>query len=209
MALTTRRIVSMCALVVGLVAGSLQPAVALTPEQRSVDAAHVATQPRSADIPGGQVSRSRLGPVPPGAPASGERVFPASSSTQASGSIALDSVTCTSIDAWRNAYTLLGFLAYRYHHWMTWCWDGQRVTSVTEDYDYLTNVDPNFYWRGTVAESSAYYYWNGIWHGRFRSFMEGQVDNCILRYGCIGTSYPWITINAYGDGHYSTSSGGT
>jgi len=209
MAGSKRRVVPMCVLAAGLLAESLQPVVASTPKQRSAGAGRVETQARSVDISGRQPPLSGLGPVPPGSPASGERVFPASPSTQARGSIALDSVTCTSIDAWRNAYTLLGFLAFRYHHWMTWYWDGQRVTSVTEDYDYLNNADPNFYWRGTLAGSSAYYCWNGIGNGRFRSFMEGQVDNCIFKYGCIGTSYPWITINAYGDGHNSTSSGGT
>lgn len=142
------------------------------------------------------------------------RVYPATSQSrmpQVAGVIGASTTSeqCTSIHAWRDARTsVLRRIAYRYNHWMTWCWDGSAITEIVEDYDYLSHTDTAFEWRGTASESAAYYRWGGNRRGRYRSFMKGEVANCVVRYGCIGTYYPQITINVYANGRNSVSGSG-
>lgn len=124
-------------------------------------------------------------------------------------------IVCTTLDAQLTVRTTLNFVAYRYHHKLVWCWNGRDITSIRRDIDYLRDVDSNFRWRGTVTESSSYSTWRGSSTGHYTSDMQGEVENCVPKItigritigGCIGTSYPWITIDAYGNGTHSTSSG--
>lgn len=142
------------------------------------------------------------------------REYPATSQsrmTQSAGVVGASTTSerCTSVHAWRDARTFVfRTRAYRYNHWMTWCWDGSAVTEIVEDYDYLSHTATAFEWRGTASESTAYYRWRGNRHGRYRSFMQGEVANCVVRYGCIGTYYPQITINVYANGRYTVSGSG-
>ena len=45
-----------------------------------------------------------------------------------------------------------------------------------------------------------YYRWGGHARGRYKSFMQGHLRQCIYKdWGC-RNFYPWITINVYADG---------
>jgi hypothetical protein len=95
------------------------------------------------------------------------------------------------------------FVVYKYHVKRYWCWNyGHRVTSASTKTPWFTNLDPNFY---VVSVSLSPHGWFYTWCcGDSRSghyaFRQGQVNNCIFKYGCIGTTYPTIEIWLHGNG---------
>lgn len=108
--------------------------------------------------------------------------------------------SCKTVDIQKTVYTLLGFVAYRFHQRKYWCYNGSTVSNVNIGV-YLSDVDPNFYYKGIVNQ------WdilgqNSTFHDSMR---QAQVDNCIVKYGCIGSSYPAIQIITYANGQYSYS----
>ena len=108
---------------------------------------------------------------------------------------------CGEIHAWVQARSaVLRRVVYRYNHQVSWCWNGDKITEIEEDIDWLSHVDANFYWRGTEEHRKRYYQWGGDQKGRYYSWMQGHVENCVVKYGCIGNYYPEITINVYADG---------
>lgn len=60
---------------------------------------------------------------------------------------------CLSVDAWRNKYTLLGFLAYRWHQTKYFCWSGGAVNSVSVGY-YVSDNDGTNYFRGLLSSDT-------------------------------------------------------
>lgn len=106
---------------------------------------------------------------------------------------------CKEIHAWVTARsTLLRLIVYRYHHQVGWCYDGDTITEIEEDRDWVTHVDSTYEWKGTSDEAARYYRWGGDSRGRYRSYMQGWLRQCILEV-CLNY-YPWITINVYADG---------
>jgi len=111
---------------------------------------------------------------------------------------------CLQLDVWKNSYSFLFHaLVYRWHQVKYWCWSGKRVTTVSVS-AYPTNVDPNWYYRG-LSESAAWYYrWCcSLSTSGHYSLRQAQMENCVLKFGCIGSEYPWVKIWAHGDGSYS------
>jgi len=76
--------------------------------------------------------------------------------------------------------------------------DGALASTVVWFDAYVTNVDPNWYYRG-LAASAGYFYSQNTAHYSFR---QARMENCVLKFGCIGSEYPWVKIWAYGDGSY-------
>jgi hypothetical protein len=116
---------------------------------------------------------------------------------------------CRRLDVARVQRTFLGLgVAFKFWHWKRWCWDYPRVW-VTGMGTYVTNVDPNMQYRGVVGSWEHHDTWCcfSATSGHV-SFRQGRFDNCVLKYGCIGTWYPWVRIHARGDGsyHYRTGS---
>ena len=105
---------------------------------------------------------------------------------------------CRSVNIARTHYTTLGFVAYKFHQTKYWCYNGSTVSNVNVNV-YLSNVDPNYYYRGIVSQ------WDVPRSGSHDSMRQGQFDNCILQYGCIGTSYPAVQIVANANGSYGYS----
>jgi len=116
---------------------------------------------------------------------------------------------CKTVDAWKNKYTLLGSLAYRFHHTKRWCWNSNRVTSVNTDV-YVSHVQECCQdYEGVIASSGYYYdYFSNISKSGHYSRRQGKFRNCILRYGCISTTYPWVKIYAHGNGTWNAYWGG-
>lgn len=105
---------------------------------------------------------------------------------------------CREVDIYKEAKSFL-FQAtvYRWHHTKRWCWSNGKVTTVWTS-AYATNVDANWYYRGLAATASYYYGGNTVHY----SLRQARMENCILKFGCIGSEYPWVKIWANGDGSY-------
>ena len=111
---------------------------------------------------------------------------------------------CREIDIAKDGKSFLfNSLVYRWHHSKRWCWSNGRVTGVWSS-AYATNMDANWYYRG-LAGSTGYFY--GSNQSGHYSFREAEMENCVLKYGCIGSEYPWIKIWVRGDGSYSWERG--
>ncbi|ASR04199.1 hypothetical protein GORBP_065_01940 [Gordonia rubripertincta NBRC 101908] len=111
-------------------------------------------------------------------------------------------VQCRTASGGYTQKTVTGATAYRFTHTASFCFDGRRVTRVYNQSIGINSIDANFYWRGIVNQTHGI---NG--NGSGWSFRKGQLDNCVLKYGCIGTGYPWVTLNFKGNGAWSVSSG--
>jgi hypothetical protein len=115
----------------------------------------------------------------------------------------LASSGCRTIDAWRNSYTTLGFLSYRYHQIKYWCWSGNRVTTVNVT-SKITDSDGSIRDRGLVSSASWYYTWCcRIGSSGHYSMRQNKVENCPLIWPCIRAEYPSVSIWAHSDGSYS------
>ena len=110
---------------------------------------------------------------------------------------------CLQLDVWKDSYSFLFHaLVYRWHQVKSWCWSGNRITSVNTT-AYPTNVDPNWYYRGLASSAGWYYNWCcGISTSGHYSLRQARMENCVLKFGCIGSEYPWVKIWVHGDGSY-------
>lgn len=129
-------------------------------------------------------------------------VMLAVTTTVASSSPAAAAGGCKTVSASYRQATLLGFEAYTFQHTLSFCWDGRRVTKIYNRRWAILRVDGAYYWRGVIGNHSGTYADGNAW-----SHMKGQVDNCIIRYGCILTSYPWVTIYPKKNGSWTSTSG--
>jgi hypothetical protein len=100
------------------------------------------------------------------------------------------------------------FVAWRYQQVVRWCWQYPNITCFDARGDF-TNVDANGQVRYENNGYGWYYTWAGGPFGGHYSHREGRVDNCIIKYGCIGSYYPWVDIYVNGNGAWSGSGGGT
>lgn len=94
------------------------------------------------------------------------------------------------------AYTYLGNVAYRYVFQDYFCFNGSTVTSHSPSH-WIDNVDPNYYWRGGSVISQQWI-GTGYW-----TEMQGRVENCVFKYGCVGNAYPGGWIQTYGSGYWT------
>ncbi len=104
--------------------------------------------------------------------------------------------------------TILGQVAWRYHQVDHWCWSYPRITCLNigsgfYDLDGLEIVNYNDHGYGW------YYAWGGTGDGGHYSERDGSVSNCILRYGCIRTLYPYVNMWLNGNGAWAANGGGS
>ena len=118
----------------------------------------------------------------------------------AAGSVrALQASGCREIDIVKEGSSFLfRTTVYKWHQHKRWCWANGRVTGVWTS-AYATNMDANWYYRGLAG--SAGYFFGPNQSGHY-SFRQAKMENCVLKYGCIGSEYPWIKIWVEGDGGY-------
>ena len=98
--------------------------------------------------------------------------------------------------------TALGFTAYRFHIWTSWCWNraNGNISNVDRGW-YLSDVDSQYYWQGIQAEDHGFFAWrSGYPRSGYKHMEQGQFDNCVLKYGCIGTYYPTARLRVHSDG---------
>lgn len=114
---------------------------------------------------------------------------------------------CKTVDVYRYSNSLLGFTVYRFHHVARWCWTYPRVTSVNRSV-YVSNVDPNWAYRGVISSSGWFYQWiSGRANSGHYGFRQGKFENCVIKYACVGSEYPWVKVWVHGDGSYAWSTG--
>jgi len=113
---------------------------------------------------------------------------------------------CKNIWARRIGHSLLGFVTYKFEHWKHFCWNYPTITYVEGGHRWL-EVDPNFLVRGQWGDGY-WYEWRGAAHGGQTSYRQGQIENCILHYGCLGTFYPYVQIWINGNGAWTYDTSG-
>ena len=114
---------------------------------------------------------------------------------------------CRRVDVARVHRTLLGAVAFKFWHWKRWCYRYPRILSVNMG-TYVTDVDPNFKYRGVVSAWSHYFVWCcGRLDSGHVSYRQGRFDNCILYIGCVATYYPWVRIRVHANGSYGWNTG--
>jgi hypothetical protein len=99
------------------------------------------------------------------------------------------------------------FVAFRYHQVNHWCWQYPNITCLSVASSFY-DVDPSGQVRYDSNGYGWYYTWAGGPFGGHYSHRDGKIDNCILRYGCIGSYYPYVDMWVNGNGAW-TASGGT
>lgn len=124
-----------------------------------------------------------------------------SSSTSLAGN-PVGTLGCWITDAWVRKRTVLGFTAYVFHHVTHWCANGSAVTSVHVRYPYISENDGQNYYRGLISD------WVGgtpAWY--VESFQQANMENCVIKFGCISNSYPWVKIKMWGNDGWGYEAG--
>lgn len=112
---------------------------------------------------------------------------------------------CRTVTVTLTQRTLLGFVAYKYHTHTRFCWNRSAgtISNVTYGWD-ISNVDSQEYWQGIINKAHNYYTWSaGHSHSGHYDMIQGQMNNCILKYGCIATFYPTNEIWVHSNGTWS------
>ena len=154
----------------------------------------------------GQETEGKLMPAPTDSPSG-------SVAAMSSGSGGTSSASgCRKVTVNHEAETVLGFTAYWFKTWTNWCWNRstQVVSSVSTNW-YITDVDSQQYWRGIVNDEFLFYdYSTNDGHPRsaYKHYRQGRFENCVLKYGCIGTTYPANTLRSYYNGTWAWETNG-
>ncbi len=153
------------------------------------------------------VSRRTYGPQTAGTVLRGDRIGVTPSSQRAYSSGKGGTTTssgCRRVTVKNESETLLGFTAYWFNTWTSWCWNRTRqvVRDVTTGW-YLKDVDSEYYWRGMVNREFDYYdYGTDDGHpvSAYKYYRQGRFENCVMKYGCLGALYPANTLRSYYNG---------
>jgi hypothetical protein len=104
-------------------------------------------------------------------------------------------------------YTLFGFVAWRYYQVDHWCWQYPNITCLNigsgftdvDSQETINYADHGYGW---------YYTWAGGPFGGHYAHRDGSISNCVFRWGCISTSYPYVDMWLNGNGAWAASGGG-
>jgi hypothetical protein len=102
--------------------------------------------------------------------------------------------------------SLLGFVQYRMRLNVNFCFSGTEVTS-TNVWITWEDLSSTSYLHGVIQKTDRWQTLFGDPHGARMVYRQGRVDNCVIRYGCIASTYPWIRATLKGDGTWTRSSG--
>jgi len=116
---------------------------------------------------------------------------------------------CKDVDAWRYSTSFLfGTVVYKFHQTVHFCWNTAKQLTVVNTGSYVSDVDANWVYRGLTASNAYFFTWccGQTMSGHY-GLRQGHFDNCIVKYGCIGTEYPWVKIWVHGDGTWTYATG--
>lgn len=93
-----------------------------------------------------------------------------------------------------------------------WCWNRatQVVSSVSPSWT-ISSVGSQQYWRGEVNFIPEFYDYStndGHPKSAYKHYRQGRFENCILKYGCISSTYPTNTIRSYYNGTWAWTKNG-
>ena len=110
---------------------------------------------------------------------------------------------CKTVEAVQTGYTVLGFVAYKFHQLKDWCFDGTTVSNVAVN-TYLSQVDGLQYYRGIASSLDRFDPAGQTWHNSIR---QAHMENCIVsaQIGCISSTYPATQITVHADGSFEPS----
>ena len=134
-------------------------------------------------------------------------------STQASGSGGTSTASgCRTVTVKNEAETVLGFTAYYYNTWTSYCWtrSTQTVYNVSNGWS-ITDVDPQQNWIGEVDKELLFYdYGTNDGHPRsaYKHWRKGHFENVVPVYGTWNHTYPTNTIRAYYNGTWAWATSG-
>ena len=112
---------------------------------------------------------------------------------------------CYTVDKHRTAHdAITRVVVWRFHHKAHWCaiYPAIDENSLTVD-SFFSNVDPLFQVDWDDHGTGWWYTWRGSQAGGHYSRRQGKIDNCILKWGCIGTHYPQIELWVNGNGAWA------
>ena len=105
----------------------------------------------------------------------------------------LAAVRCSTAAGHYHQKSYLGNSIYHFRHFITFCGNGAKVTSVYNQRYEMTQID------GVVIEGwSVIDKWsNGVNTSRGQARMQLEVRHCVIRVGCFARSRPWVLLNLY------------
>lgn len=115
--------------------------------------------------------------------------------------------SCGTVWAERVKRSFIGRVLYRYRLNVYFCWNGSAVSNVSS-YTQVRDVDGWQDFKGNIESHENYYNWanHGTNSGHY-SFRQGHFQNCVIKYGCISNSYPWVKIWVHRDGSWLYDTG--
>jgi hypothetical protein len=111
---------------------------------------------------------------------------------------------CRKVTVKNKSETVLGITVYHFNTWTRWCWTRSAgvVRDVTSGW-FISDVDSQYYWKGITNKELGFYdYSTNDAHpvSAYKNYRQGQFENCVLRYVCIGAEYPANTLRSYSNG---------
>jgi len=140
--------------------------------------------------------------------ASGGQVIPNATGSGGSSS----SSGCNRVTVTNNENTLLGFTAYKFKTWTHWCWtrSSQNIYDVQHGWQ-ISDVDSQFVWKGINNSEFGFYDYSvndGHPRSAYKNYQQGHFENCVVKYGCIGSTYPANTLRSYYNGTWAWATDG-
>lgn len=124
---------------------------------------------------------------------------------------------CRKVKAYVEARSFLfNTVVWRFYQVKHWCWNYPAINTVNCSanpvkcltfVDDVTNVASTEIYGKVQTKVSNYYTWGGSSKGGHYSKLTGKFDNCVFRWGCIGSSYPWVEIYSTGNGMWRAFGG--
>ncbi|MEV0157893.1 hypothetical protein AB0H57_29855 [Micromonospora sp. NPDC050686] len=96
---------------------------------------------------------------------------------------------CHRADRYISYRTLLGAKAFDWHKVLHYCWSKKGKVTIKERRHYIKNNDGLNFDRGLVSNTQS-----GKGTAHYASTMQGRVENCVTKYGCISVKNPYIRI---------------
>jgi hypothetical protein len=120
-------------------------------------------------------------------------------------SFGVGATKCYDMDKYRTAHDFITRrIVWRFHHRVHWCATYPTIDSSSLRVDsYFSNVDGLFQVDWDDHGTGWWYAWRGSPTGGHYSRRQGKIDNCILRWGCIGSHYPQIEVWVNGNGAWA------
>lgn len=120
-------------------------------------------------------------------------------------SAAASAYTCTQVSHSVSYKTTLGFKAFTFRVDGRWCHNGKKVATVSHSSYLSANNGLNRLGKNVLDKQ----YWYDSAHTAAIIEVEGHVQNCVPKLGCVADYYPyvWMKLNDTGGHNWRTSRG--